>query len=84
MGTKLFGLIEELDLDKTIIRIQNHIEIKIVIIACIVISLLKIYNIITVYQFFCLFLFYIFWFIIIYFEKIYKNSEIENYREKKE
>tara|TARA_B100001250_G_C19703798_1_gene746010 strand:+ start:635 stop:889 length:255 start_codon:yes stop_codon:yes gene_type:complete len=82
MGTKLFGLTEELDLDNTIIRIQNNIESKIVIIACIFISLLKIYNIITFHQFMCLFLFYIFWFSIMYFEKIVKNDEIENYREK--
>tara|TARA_Y100001958_G_C21191859_1_gene519870 strand:+ start:1005 stop:1259 length:255 start_codon:yes stop_codon:yes gene_type:complete len=84
MGTKLFGLTEELDLNNTIIRIQNNIESKIVIIACIFISLLKIYNIITFLQFICLFLFYIFWFSIMYFEKIVKNDEIENYREKKE
>tara|TARA_Y100000589_G_scaffold329125_1_gene374860 strand:+ start:1844 stop:2089 length:246 start_codon:yes stop_codon:yes gene_type:complete len=61
MGTPVFGLIEELEIDKSIGRIQNRIESKIFMVACIFISLLKLFNIITFYQFSCLFLFYMFW-----------------------
>mgnify|MGYP001162381249 FL=1 len=61
MGTPLFGLIEELEIDKTIEKIQNCIESKIFMIACIFISLLALFNIITFHQFLCLFLFYMIW-----------------------
>ena len=61
MGTPLFGLIEELEIDKTIERIQGRIESKIFLIGCIFISLLTLFNIITFHQFLCLFLFYMIW-----------------------
>lgn len=61
MGTPLFGLIEELEIDKTVERLQNSIESKIFMIASIFISLLTLFNIITFYQFLCLFLFYMIW-----------------------
>ena len=74
MGTPLFGLIEELELNKTIERIQNRIESKIFIIACIFILLLSLFNIITLYQFFYLFLFYIIWITFIF----YSNNDLNN------
>lgn len=61
MGTPLFGLIEELEIDKIVERMQNRIESKIFMVASIFISLLTLFNIITFYQFLCLFLFYIIW-----------------------
>lgn len=61
MGTPIFGLIEELEIDKSIERIQNRIESKIFMVGCIFISLLKLFNIITFYQFSCLLLFYMIW-----------------------
>lgn len=61
MGTPLFGLIEELEIDKFVERMQNRIESKIFMVASIFISLLTLFNIITFYQFLCLFLFYMTW-----------------------
>ena len=77
MGTPVFGLIEELEIDKSIERIQNRIESKIFMVACIFISLLKLFNIITFYQFSCLFLFYMFWlnWCILFNISDYKNIE---------
>ena len=63
MGTPLFGLIEELEIDKSVAMVQNRIESKIFMIGCLFISLSKIFNIITLFQFFCLFLFYMVWFV---------------------
>ena len=61
MGSSIFNLEEELELMKSISRIQNRIEGKIFAIVCFFILLLKMFNIITFNQFFCLFMFYIFW-----------------------
>ena len=61
MGSSIFNLEEELELMKSISRIQNRIEGKFFAIACFFILLLKMCNIITLNQFFGLFIFYIFW-----------------------
>ena len=39
MGTPLFGLIEELEIDKSVAMIQNRIESKIFMMGCLFISL---------------------------------------------
>jgi hypothetical protein len=61
MRNSLFGLIEELEIDKIFKKIQNRIESKIFLSGCIIISILKIFNIITLYQFLILFMFYLCW-----------------------
>ena len=59
MGSPLYSLIKELE--KITVRMQNSMETKIFMIACIFISFLKLFNIITIYQYVCLFSFYIIW-----------------------
>jgi len=75
MGSSIFSLSEELI--KSNSRIQYRIESKIFIIACFFILLLKMCNIITFNQFFCLFIFYIFWVncSILYNETVYNKIE---------
>ena len=75
MGNSIFSLREELI--KAISRMQNRIESKIFMVACFFILLLKLCNIITFNQFFCLFIFYIFWMncIILYNTNVYNKIE---------
>ena len=61
MGSPLFGLSEELELENSLVELVTTIEGKIFIIANFVIFLLKVCNIITFYQFFSLFICYVFW-----------------------
>jgi len=77
MGSSIFNLEEELELMKSISRIQNRTEGKIFAIACFFILLLKMCNIITLNQFFGLFIFYIFWMncSVLYNKTIYNKIE---------
>ena len=61
MGSPVFGLIEELEFEKGFIELVTTIEGKIFIIANFVIFILTVCNIITIYQFFSLFICYVFW-----------------------
>ena len=61
MGNSFLSLTEELELKKNIIKMGSSIESKIFMSGCIIIFLLKIFNIITLYQFLALFMFYLFW-----------------------
>ena len=61
MGSSIFGLTEELELGTKFIQIGKQTESKIFIIASFIIFILKMCNIITIYQFFSLFICYIFW-----------------------
>jgi hypothetical protein len=61
MGNSVFNLTEEIELDKNFMKIGSSTEGKIFMLGCIFISVFKIFNIITLYQFLCLFMFYTFW-----------------------
>lgn len=61
MGSPLFGLSEELELENSLIELVKIFEGKVFIIANVLIFLLKVFNIITFYQFFSLFICYVFW-----------------------
>tara|TARA_B110001450_G_C17151421_1_gene291384 strand:+ start:11 stop:271 length:261 start_codon:yes stop_codon:yes gene_type:complete len=82
MGSSIFGLTEELELELGIkfIKIGKQIESKIFIIGCTFISIFKIFNIITLYQFLCLFMFYLFWLncSILYNTSVYSKIEKKN------
>ena len=61
MGNSVFNLTEEIELEKTLLDFVEKIEGKIFMIACFFIFILKMFNIITLYQFLGLFMFYTFW-----------------------
>jgi len=82
MGSSIFGLTEELELElgTKFIKLGKQTESKIFIIGCTFISIFKIFNIITLYQFLCLFMFYLFWLncSILYNTSVYSKIEKKN------
>ena len=79
MGNSVFNLTEEIELEKTLLDFVEKIESKIFIIACFFIFILKIFNIITLYQFLGLFMFYTFW---LNCNVLYKTSEYSKIEKK--
>lgn len=79
MGNSVFNLIEEIELEKKLLDLGKTIESKIFMIACFFIFILKIFNIITLYQFLGLFMFYTFW---LNCNVLYKTSEYSKIEKK--